>query len=163
MRWSVRSPIPSLLLFAGLWLVTGCGPSVNRYWLIEQSLVSGDPARADALVEQAEKDYGTKNRVLYGMDRGMTLQLTGRYQQSSAVLEQAEEEVDRLYTKSIRTETAAFLTNDNALPYEGDAYEHVMISVAKALNYAALGQIQEALVEARRIDHRLNEIGRAHV
>ncbi len=156
MRWSVRSPIPSLLLFAGLWLVTGCGPSVNRYWLIEQSLVSGDPARADALVEQAEKDYGTKNRVLYGMDRGMTLQLTGRYQQSSAVLEQAEEEVDRLYTKSIRTETAAFLTNDNALPYEGDAYEHVMISVAKALNYAALGQIQEALVEARRIDHRLN-------
>jgi hypothetical protein len=90
------------------------------------------------------------------MDRGMTLHLAGNYQQSSAALEQAEEEVERLYTRIIRSETFAFLTNDNSLPYEGDAYEHVMINVVKALNYAAQGQLQEALVEARRIDHRLN-------
>ncbi|MBI3357866.1 MAG: hypothetical protein HY038_14055 [Nitrospirae bacterium] len=137
-------------------LLTGCGPSVNRYFLIEQSLLAGDPARAAAIVEQTEKEYGAKSRLLYEMDRGMTLQLSGQYQQSSAVLEQAEEEVERLYTRTIRSETAAFLTNDNALPYEGDAYEHVMINVVKALNYAAQGQLREALVEARRIDHRLN-------
>ena len=137
-------------------LLTGCGPSVNRYLLIEQSLVAGDPQQAAAIVEQTEKEYGAKGRLLYEMDRGMVLQLAGRYQQSSAALEQAEEEVERLYTRTIRSETAAFLTNDNALPYEGDAYEHVMINVIKALNYAAQGQLQEALVEARRIDHRLN-------
>ena len=86
----------------------------------------------------------------------MTLQLSGDYQQSNAVLEEAEEEVDRLYTRKIRTETLAFMTNDTALPYEGDPYEQVMINVLKALNYAVLGQWQDALVEARRIDHRLN-------
>lgn len=136
--------------------LTGCGPSVNRYALIEQSLVIGEPKQAVAIVEQTEKEYGTKGRVLYGMDRGMVLQLAGQYQQSSAALEQAEEEVERLYTRTVRSETAAFLTNDNALPYEGDPYEHVMVNVIKALNYAAQGQLQEALVEARRIDHRLN-------
>jgi len=155
-RWSVASPISCSVILAGLILLAGCSPSTNRYLLIEQSLLAGDPARAAAIVEQNEKEYGTKSRVLYGMDRGMTLQLAGDYQRSNSVLEEAEEQVERLYTRIIRSETAAFLTNDNALPYEGDAYEHVMINVVKALNYAVQGQIQEALVEARRIDHRLN-------
>jgi len=136
--------------------LAGCGPSINRYALIEQNLLAGNPAQAAAIVEQAEKEYGTKSRVLYGMDRGLTLQLAGDYRQSSMALEQAEDAVERLYTRTIRSETAAFLTNDNALPYEGDAYEHVMLNVVKALNYAVQGDVEEALVEARRIDHRLN-------
>jgi len=137
-------------------LLTGCGPSANRYFLIESSLRAHDPQGADVIVQRAEKDYGEKSRVLYGMDRGMTLQLAGDYQQSNMVLEQAEEEVDRLYTRKVRTETLAFMTNDTALPYEGDPYEQVLINVLKALNYAVLSQWQDALVEARRIDHRLN-------
>lgn len=145
-----------LPFLAVLVLLTGCSPAGNRYFLIEQSLFAGDPQQAAAIVEQTENEYGTKARLLYEMDRGMVLQLAGQYQQSSAALERAEEEVERLYTRTIRSETAAFVSNDNVLPYEGDAYEHVMINVIKALNYAAQGQLQEALVEARRIDHRLN-------
>ena len=137
-------------------LLAGCGPSVNRYLLIEASLRAHDPKGADAIIQRDEKEYGEKSRVLYGMDRGMILQLAGDYQQSNTVLEQAEEEVDRLYTRKIRTETLAFMTNETALPYEGDPYEQVLINVLKALNYAVLGQWQDALVEARRIDHRLN-------
>lgn len=156
MRWGVSARISPFFVVLAVSFLTGCGPSVNRYLLIEQSLLAGDPKQAATIIEQAEKEYGSKSRLLYGMDRGMTLQLAGQYQHSSAVLEQAEEEVERLYTRTIRSETAAFLTNDNALPYEGDAYEHVMINVVKALNYAAQGRLQEALVEARRIDHRLN-------
>jgi len=137
-------------------LLAGCGPSVNRYLLIDTSLRANDPKGADAIVQRTEKEYGEKSLVLYGMDRGMLLQLAGDYQQSNAVLEQAEEELDRLYTRKIRTETLAFMTNDTALPYEGDPYEQVLVNVLKALNYTALGQWQDALVEARRIDHRLN-------
>jgi hypothetical protein len=158
-RWSGSTPISSLAFFAflvALVLLTGCRASVNRYALIEQSLLAGDPAQAAAVVERAEKEYGAKNLVLYGMDRGMTLHLAGDYRQSNMALEQSEEVVERLYTRTVRSETAAFLTNDNALPYEGDAYEHVMMNVVRALNYAAQGDLTGALVEARRIDHRLN-------
>jgi hypothetical protein len=155
-RWGFFISIQALFAVAAFVLLAGCGPSVNRYLLIEASLRAHDPKGADAIVAVAEKDYGSKSRVLYGMDRGMTLQLAGDYQQSNAVLEQAEEELDRLYTRRIRTETLAFMTNDAALPYEGDPYEQVLINVLKALNYAVLGEWQDALVEARRIDHRLN-------
>ena len=94
---------------------------------------------------QAESEYGPRNRLLYNMDRGMTLHLAGDYVQSNSLLEQAALEVERLYTRTVRTETAAFLTNDNLLHYEGDPYEHVMINVIKALNYAAMGQLMDAV------------------
>ena len=153
-RWSGATTliIPFLLCIA----LTGCGLSGSHYLLVEQSLLAGDPQRAVAIVEQTEKEYGAKGRLLYQMDRGMVLQLAGQYQQSSTALARAEEEVERLYTRTVRSETAAFLTNDNMLPYEGDAYEHVMINVVNALNYAVQGQVQDALVEVRRLDHRLN-------
>ncbi len=155
-RWGVFISTHSFFALLAFVLLAGCGPSVNRYALIETSLRAHNPKGADAIVQSAEKEYGDKSRLLYGMDRGMTLHLAGDYQQSNAVLEQAEEELDRLYTRKIRTETLAFMTNDTALPYEGDPYEQVLINVLKALNYAVLGLWQDALVEARRIDHRLN-------
>jgi uncharacterized protein len=136
--------------------LAGCGSSGNRYLLVDKSLLASDYRAADAAIQNAEDEYGAKSRVLYGMDRGMTLQLAGEYQQSNEVLERAEDEVDRLYTRSVRTESLAFMTNDNSLPYEGEPFEQVMINVLKALNYACLNRWEDALVEARRIDHRLN-------
>ncbi|MCE9537067.1 MAG: hypothetical protein K8R65_11750, partial [Nitrospirae bacterium] len=95
-RWGFFISTQFLSVLVALSLLAGCGPSVNRYLLIETSLRAHDPKGADAIVASAEKDYGSKSRVLYGMDRGMTLQLASDYQQSNAVLEQAEDEVDRL-------------------------------------------------------------------
>ncbi|MDH5642391.1 MAG: hypothetical protein OEY28_13965 [Nitrospira sp.] len=158
-RWSGLAPTVYVFFLAAIVLLSGCGPSVSRYVLIEQHLRAGDPAQAASVVERAEDEYGANSRVLYGMDRGLTLQLAGDYRESNRVLEQADELIERLYTRTIRSETAAFLTNDNALPYEGDPYEHVMVNVVKALNYAAQGDVTEALVEVRRIDHRLNVLG----
>jgi len=137
-------------------LLGACGPATNRYMLIEESLRAGDPQRADAIVEEAYKDYGAKSEVLYRMDRGMTLHLAGRYEESTAVLDKAEQEVEDLYTRRISTQAKAFLYNDTELPFEGAPYEQVMLNVLKALNYAVSGNLQDALVEARRVDHHLN-------
>lgn len=153
-------PLPSVadLIAVGLALavVAGCAAPSKRYLLVEQSLQAGNARAADAIIEQSQKEYGSKSRLLYLMDRGMTQHLSEQYQPSIATLEQADDEVERLYTRSIRTETKAFLLNDTELPFEGEPFEQVMINVIKALNYAVLAQWDEALVEARRIDHRLN-------
>lgn len=148
--------IPLLCLIGPALLLGACGPAANRYALIDEQLRKGDTVRADAIVEQAHEEYGPKSQILYRMDRGMTLHLAGRYEASTAVLDKAEQEVEDLYTRRISTQTKAFLYNDTELPYEGAPYEQVMLNVLKALNYAASGNLQEALVEARRVDHRLN-------
>ncbi len=145
-----------LVLLGALLTLQACAPATNRYALVEQRLRSGDYIGADQVIEQAEGEYGSKSRVLYDMDRGMTLHLAGKYQVSNARLEEAEHKVEELYTRRIRTETQAFLTNDTTLPYEGEPFEQVLLNVIKALNYAIMGQGDEALVEARRVDQRLN-------
>ena len=94
--------------------------------------------------------------MLYGMDRGILLQMAGEYQASTAWLEQAEEEVERLYTRRLHTEALALFTNDARPPFEGEPHGQTMINVLKAINYATLGQWEDALLESRRIDHRLN-------
>ena len=150
----IHLALPSLVI--GLVVAAGCAAPSQRYLLVDQQLQAGNPKAADAVIEQSQKEYGSKSRLLYLMDRGMTQHLSEQYQASNATLEQADDEVERLYTKSIRTETKAFLLNDTELPFEGEPFEQVMINVVKALNYAELGQWNDAVVEARRIDHRLN-------
>jgi uncharacterized protein len=89
------------------------------------------------------------------MNEGMLLHLTGHYDESNKVLETCEERTKELYTKSISKEVTATFTSDAAKDYEGEDYEKVMINVIKALNYLALGNIESALVEARKINDKL--------
>ncbi len=134
----------------------GCSGPMAHYASIERSLLAGQPAEAVEIIESAKNSYGKKSRLLYLMDHGMVLHLAGRYAESNAVLEDAHLLIEDLYTKRIRDEASAMLVNEARQPYEGAPHEHVMVNVIKALNYAVQQQWNEALVEARRIDHRLN-------
>jgi uncharacterized protein len=145
-----------LFTLLGFLIIIGCSQPTSRYLRLEDSLRSGNVQAADAIVAAAEPEYGTRSRVLYWMDRGMTLHLAGHYEASTALLEQADDELERLYTRRLRTEAKAFMVSDNELPYEGEPYEQVMINALKALNYAMLRNWTESLVEARKLDHRLN-------
>lgn len=168
-RSSTASPIqkpgsPRLkrgVLFVLLFL-TACAPSLHRQQAVEQHLLSHRYAEADAAVEKGKADYGDRNILLYYMDRGFLLHLAGRYPESNQFFEKAAEEVERLYTQSVSTHAGAMLTNDNLLPYGGEDFETVLIHLFSALNYAALNQWDDALVEARQVDARLNLLSDRH-
>ena len=133
-----------------------CGPTLKHYPSVEESLRQGDTQKAVELVEQAEDEYEEDSYLLYLMDLGMTLHIAGEYESSNKYLQEADELIEEQYTKRVTNEAAGLLINEGALPYRGDPYEQVMINVIKALNYALLQNLAEALVEARKIDHRLN-------
>ncbi|RMH07389.1 MAG: hypothetical protein D6704_05210 [Nitrospirae bacterium] len=145
------------LVFVVCGHVVGCGAGAStRYARVEASLLAGDPQQADTIIAEAEAAYGARDRLLYLMDRGMTLHLAGQYAKSNAMLEEADRVVEQLFTRRLHRQVAALLVNDTLVPFRGDPYEKIMISVIKALNYALLQEWDDALVEARRIDHRLN-------
>ena len=144
------------LLF--VFFVSACAPVTTHYALVEQRLGTHDGVGADAAIEKEEGGYGRNNRLIYLLDRGMTLSLAGQFEKSNQLLDLAATTADALYTESITRAGAALLTNDNILPYAGEDFERVMIHLISALNYAQQGQISEALVECRRVDTRLNSI-----
>ena len=116
-----------------------CGPNFQHYEKVEDSLRLENPNQAVEFVEQAKGDYQEDNKLLYILDMGMTLHLAGQYQESNKFFEQADEWIERAYTRHIHELPTPFWLNEGAVPYRGDRYEHVFINVIKALNYALLG------------------------
>jgi hypothetical protein len=137
-------------------LLPSCAGGRGYYASIDRALEAGRPTDGIAVLEQHQSSYGSRSEVLYLMDLGMLQHLAGAFVDSNRSLAKAEDLTEALYTRRISSEAAAFLTTDNALPYEGEEYEKVMLNVIMAMNYAQLGLLDEALVEARKVDHKLS-------
>ena len=149
----------ALLLWAAAALLLGaCSPHVELYPKLDELALRDQYLEAAQLVEKSKDAYGDRNAVLYNLDRGLYYHHAGRYKESNAAFELAERRMDDLYTESVTGNVAAFALNDNTLPYRGEDFETVLVNVYRALNYIALGQVDEALVEARKVNLKLEAI-----
>ena len=145
-----------------LWLLGACTPHLEIYPRLEGLARNGQYAEAAKLTEENKERYSERNQVLYNMDRGLFYHYAGQYEQSNLALEAAERRIDELFAESISGNILAFGTNDNTLPYKGEDFEAVVINIYRALNYFMLGQLDEALVEARKVDLKLDTINRQY-
>jgi hypothetical protein len=145
-------------LFILFWilLLSACAPNFNHYLKLNEHFINQDYQAA--LIEQRKnkKQYATRNRVLYYLDEGLLAHYAGHYEESNTSFLKAEEIMADLYTRSIRKEAASFLINDTTTDYRGEDFEAALVNMFLALNYAQLGQIDDALVEARKVDSKLN-------
>jgi uncharacterized protein len=146
-----------LFLTASL-LFSSCAPTLEQYPKINQYLLAGDYGSAYTAVEQSKERYAERNAVLYYLDEGIILHFAGRYKESNQSFSKAESIMDELYTKSISKEAASFVISDNTVPYRGEDFEMVMVNLFSALNYAGLRSWEDAVVEARKVDAKLNLI-----
>jgi uncharacterized protein len=148
-RWR-RGMVGLLLLLA-----VGCaaGYSLQVGGTLRR-MVRGDYAGALASLEKPD---GKTNMVLYRLERGLIMHYQGGYELSNAEFERAEALIEDLYTRSASREAAALLTNDAIRPYRGEEFEQVLIHYYRALNYEYLGQPQEALVECRKANLKLED------
>jgi len=139
-----------LLLF-----LLGCAAGYSKYMGAPlKNMARGDYAGALAKLEKPE---GKTNRLLYYFEKGLLLHYQGEYETSNQVFAQAERLIDQLYTKSVSREIASLLTNDAIRAYSGEEFERALIHYYRALNYQYLGQPQEALVECRKANLRLED------
>lgn len=126
---------------------------VNKYLNINQ---------IDSLINQIEisqyKYYKEKDKVLFYLDIGMLHHYAGNYRESNQYLGKAERGIEDLYTKSISKGALSLILNDNALDYFGEDYEDIYINVFKALNYINLNEYEDADVEIKRINNKLNNL-----
>jgi hypothetical protein len=148
--------------FAALLLAAaGCasGPSASSKAAVNSLIASHRYAEAEAYLD-ANKDaqYGQKNSVLFYLDKGLVLQHDGKYRESDAALELAEQRMDQLYTVSITKAGGMLLLNDNTVDYAGEPYERALLNAIRAMNYVFLGAHDEALVESRKLERFLQEL-----
>ncbi len=158
-RLFVLSGYPILVLLFALVSTAACSSTVLPYARIDRALLDGNPAEGVAILAKAQTIYGSRSEALYLMDKGMIQHLAGHHTDSIHSLSKAEALTEALYSRRIRSEIETFFTSDNARPYEGEEFEKVLLNVLMAVNYAQLGLWDDALVEARKVDHKLTMLG----
>lgn len=102
--------------------------------------------------EQGEE---SRDSLLYLLDIGLSLSSAGKYEDSIKAFRKADKIAEIKDYTSLATESATLLTSDNIKDYKGEDFEKVLINAYLALDYAMLGNTEDALVEARRVNHKL--------
>lgn len=138
-------------------LLSACATYYQKNIKFQENFVKGDIEQANRLLDKNKRAATDKNRFLYFLQKGVVMQMLANYQESNRFFEDAY-----LYAEDIQKNYAAeafsLLSNPMVVPYKGEDFELVQIHYYKALNYVFLKQYEEAQVECRRINIKLNQL-----
>ncbi len=138
-------------------ILAGCAGQLD-YKVLRTYMEADQCPAAVGYIQKHESDYGENQRLLFLLDSGMINLICGNHAASNEFFHRAEDLAVELWTKSLSKEAASLLTNDFTIPYAGEEFEAVLINLFSAINYIKLGDLDEALVEFRRLDANLRAI-----
>jgi uncharacterized protein len=147
--------IPLLLAVSCSSLTSYNSQVKSAYGPYQAGDVDGAAENAIDLVDCYE---GDAEEMLFCLEAGSMLRDAGRFEESISYLDSAEGfiKIDfdlraTLDAADIAETVAAYSVSSKALTYKGAISDRVMINTLKALDYIALGNIEDAASEARRI------------
>jgi hypothetical protein len=143
-----------MILVAAL---TACATFYQKTYQIQSHIARGNFERADKLLENDENWPQNNHRVLYYMNRGVVAFMMNDYQKSINYFNKADYYIED-YSKQFGWEALSLVSNPMVKPYRPEDFEAIMIHFYKALNFLALNDIEGALVEARRVNIKLQQL-----
>lgn len=140
-----------------LLLLQSCLTFYQRNLIFHEQFAKRDYSAAIESLEKNKFIQKEKNRLLYMLDKGVVLQMMGNYEESNKIFEEAYIFVDD-FQRNVGREALALVSSDMARDYGGEDFEKIFIHYYKAMNFIMMNQYDEAMIEARRINIKLNEI-----
>lgn len=143
-------------------VLTSCASFYQLNYEFNKSFEEGNIEQASSILKQNKKAAKSKTRFLYYANQGVVEHLLGNYQESNNWLEQAYlfgEDYHRNYLNF----AASYFLNPNLIVYPGEDHEHLMLLYYKALNFLKMEDYESALVECRRLNQRLFELGDKYI
>lgn len=132
----------------------GCATYQTKVSGARNALAFDEPSKAVEMLEPLAKQGGN-DQLVYMLDYATALQKAGRYQESAQVFGQAERIADVQDYHSLTKVTSSLLLSEEMVQYKGDDYEKVLINAVNAINYLEMNELDEALVEVRKLNQKL--------
>lgn len=136
-------------------LLCSCASYQTKVSGAVQDLRNGHAQYAADKLKPLAQEEGN-DQLLYLFDYGTALQLAGNYKESSKVFLEADKLAEYKDYHSISKITGSLLVNEEMIQYKGESYEKVLINAYLALNYLLQGDLDNALVETRRLNEKMN-------
>lgn len=150
-RWS------SQILYLLLFFCSSCATYYQSNQSFNTEFEQGNLDHALNALQADTKEASGKREFLYYVNNGLVLSMMGRYSESNEYLEKAYL-FGEDYRKNYLNEAASYLTNPMVTTYRGEDHEHLMLLYYKALNYLKVDKTEEALIECRRLNIRLQQL-----
>lgn len=145
-----------------LWVFILCGGACSSYidymGEIKDLYQVGRYRTALKKLETSALKKQNRNRLLYHLEKAMIYDRLGELKKSRQQFFIADRLVDEFFTQSISKEAASYILSSDTTEYRGEDYEKIFIHTMLALSFIRSNKLQQALVEARRINLKLHEI-----
>ncbi len=142
-------------------LGAGCASYTAQTQKVSQSWDMGNfQAAAIQITQEADKRGNSKDAIIWRLEQGAVLRAAERFEESNQAFDKAEELINKYEEAakmSVSREALATVTNLTILPYEGFAYDKIMMNTYKALNYLQMGDSEKARVEFNRAFQRQDD------
>jgi hypothetical protein len=138
-------------------LATGCSTYQQQNRVIQLWHQNNLTNAVVEATKMADKNAKNKDAIIWRLEQGAVLRSAGKYQESNAAFDKAQEKIDQYAQKAkvrVGQEAGALLSNQANLDYEGHSYDGIMLNTYKALNYLQLGEPDKARVELIRAYQR---------
>lgn len=156
-KTKVRKHFYYSVLVVFVLLTSSCATYYQRFAEFNSKVESGDIEKAKDVLSKDKKGAEGKNRLLYLMNLGTIEMLSGNYVKSNEYFNEADILIED-YQKKLSTQALSLITNPMATEYGGEDFERVLIHYYKALNYVQLGQKEDAIVECKRINLKIQQL-----
>lgn len=147
-------------LIVGLWMpvfLCSCASYNNRVADYYNNIHNGQYSKAMYMLEKNKLLQKERNKLLYFFEKGNLYHLMQQYDSSNFYLNVADNFIE-IKNKTLRDISKAYLLNPMMQTYLGESFEQLMIHYYKCLNYCALNNIEDAIVEAKRITLANNKL-----
>lgn len=138
-------------------MLSSCASYYVQQGNFNREFESGKLEKALEILQRNQHLKDGKNKFIYYVNNGVLLSILGRYEESNDNFEKAYLFGEDYHVNYIR-EAGSYLTNPNFATYRGEDHEHLMLLYFKAINYLKMNRHEEALVECRRLNIRLQQL-----
>ncbi len=146
-----------LIFLSSLLFISACATYYQKLEEFNTNIEQGNIDKAKEFLANDKKGPEGKNKLLYFMNAGTLEMLTGNYAKSNEYFNQADLTIED-YQKNLGNEALSLITNPMQKQYTGEDFEKVLIHYYKALNYAQLGRADEAIVECKRLNLKIQRL-----
>jgi hypothetical protein len=137
--------------------IIGCATYYTKNIEFQNYLAQGDFNKANIWLNKNTKDSDGKNKLLYYLNRGYVSWILQDYNESNKNFAIAENVIED-YIQNYYLDALTLISNPTIKPYKPEDFEVVMLNYFMALNYLQLNQFEDAIVECKRINIKLNQL-----
>jgi len=146
-----------LFIWGTLNLLSACSSYTGRIADSRRAFETGNYSVAiETLTELASKKDG--DELLLLLELAIAYHASGNYEKAIETFQLAEKLSDSTHYMSVSEEAGSVLLNDTIKRHRLDDYEKVLISMYLAMDFTLINQWESALVECRRINHKLDQM-----